>query len=69
MNANGLHNKTEREAVSQVAKFMHRATQFSLQTKVFLTFLALLLFVLGCFLVYVNVVVIRLLKEKTVQDM
>lgn len=69
MNANGFDNKTEREAVSQVAKFMHRATQFSLQTKVFLTFLALLLFVLGCFLVYVNVVVIRPLKEKTVQDM
>ncbi|MFS0869072.1 sensor histidine kinase [Paenibacillus xylanilyticus] len=51
-----------------MAKFIHRATQFSLQTKVFLTFLALLLFVLGCFIVYVNIVVIRPLKQKTEQD-
>ncbi|MEC0125273.1 cache domain-containing sensor histidine kinase [Paenibacillus pabuli] len=49
-------------------KFIHRATQFSLQTKVFLTFLALLLFVLGCFIVYVNLVVIRPLKQKTEED-
>ncbi|MFD1176637.1 sensor histidine kinase [Paenibacillus puldeungensis] len=42
--------------------------QFSLQTKVFLTFLALLLFVLACFIVFVNVVVIKPIKEKTVQD-
>ncbi|MDQ0171473.1 two-component system sensor histidine kinase YesM [Paenibacillus tundrae] len=52
----------------KMTKFIHRFTQFSLQTKVFLTFLALLLFVLCCFLVYVNVVVIRPLKQKTVQD-
>ncbi|MET3942182.1 two-component system sensor histidine kinase YesM [Paenibacillus sp. PvP094] len=50
-------------------KLIHRATQFSLQTKVFLTFLALLMFVLGCFIVYVNVIVIRPLKLKTEQDM
>ncbi|MFC9708817.1 sensor histidine kinase [Paenibacillus sp. NPDC056933] len=51
-----------------MVKFIHRATQFSLQTKVFLTFLALLLFVLGCFIVYVNLVVIRPLKQKTEED-
>lgn len=51
-----------------MAKFIHKATQFSLQTKVFLTFLALLLFVLGCFIVYVNVIVVRPLKLKTEQD-
>ncbi|MBT2770883.1 histidine kinase [Halomonas sp. ISL-60] len=51
-----------------MAKLIHRATQFSLQTKVFLTFLALLLFVLGCFIVYVNLVVIRPLKQKTEED-
>ncbi|MGV2882835.1 cache domain-containing sensor histidine kinase [Paenibacillus taichungensis] len=51
-----------------MAKFIHRATQFSLQTKVFLTFLALLLFVLGCFIVYVNLVVIRPLTQKTEED-
>ncbi|MEW4428433.1 histidine kinase [Paenibacillus pabuli] len=50
-------------------KLIHRATQFSLQTKVFLTFLALLMFVLGCFIVYVNIIVIRPLKQKTEQDM
>ncbi|MGX1830901.1 cache domain-containing sensor histidine kinase [Paenibacillus taichungensis] len=52
-----------------MAKLLHRATQFSLQTKVFLTFLALLLFVLGCFIVYVNLVVIRPLTQKTEEDM
>jgi len=51
-----------------MAKLIHRATQFSLQTKVFLTFLALLLFVLGCFIVYVNLVVIRPLTQKTEED-
>ncbi|MDQ0656468.1 sensor histidine kinase [Paenibacillus sp. W2I17] len=51
-----------------MAKLIHKATQFSLQTKVFLTFLALLLFVLGCFIVYVNVIVVRPLKLKTEQD-
>ncbi|WP_413372050.1 cache domain-containing sensor histidine kinase [Paenibacillus taichungensis] len=51
-----------------MAKFIHRATQFSLQTKVLLTFLALLLFVLGCFIVYVNLVVIRPLTQKTEED-
>lgn len=42
--------------------------QFSLQTKVFLTFIALLLFILGCFVVYVNWVVVKPLKEQTVED-
>ncbi|WP_458464192.1 cache domain-containing sensor histidine kinase [Paenibacillus sp.] len=51
-----------------MAKLIHKATQFSLQTKVFLTFLALLLFVLGCFIVYVNVIVVHPLKLKTEQD-
>ncbi|WP_433921302.1 cache domain-containing sensor histidine kinase [Paenibacillus taichungensis] len=51
-----------------MGKFIHRATQFSLQTKVLLTFLALLLFVLGCFIVYVNLVVIRPLTQKTEED-
>ncbi|PIH58873.1 sensor histidine kinase [Paenibacillus sp. LK1] len=51
-----------------MGKFKHRATQFSLQTKVLLTFLALLLFVLGCFIVYVNLVVIRPLTQKTEED-
>ncbi|WP_338708793.1 sensor histidine kinase [Paenibacillus amylolyticus] len=51
-----------------MAKLIHKATQFSLQTKVFFTFLALLLFVLGCFIVYVNVIVVRPLKLKTEQD-
>lgn len=49
-------------------KLIHKASQFSLQTKVFLTFLALLLFVLGCFIVYVNLVVIRPLTQKTEED-
>ncbi|WP_238650333.1 cache domain-containing sensor histidine kinase [Paenibacillus piscarius] len=43
--------------------------QASLQTKFFLTFMLLLLFVLGCFLVYVNYMVIRPLKEKTEDEM
>lgn len=51
-----------------MTKLIHKATQFSLQTKVFLTFLALLLFVLGCFIVYVNIVVIRPLTQKTEED-
>ncbi|UPK41623.1 cache domain-containing sensor histidine kinase [Paenibacillus pabuli] len=51
-----------------MVKLIHRAAQFSLQTKVFLTFLALLLFVLGCFIVYVNLVVIRPLTQKTEED-
>lgn len=42
--------------------------QLSLQNKIIITFLALLLFVLACFIVFVNVVVIKPLKEKTVQD-
>jgi two-component system sensor histidine kinase YesM len=59
---------TGKEASRRMAKLIHRATQFSLQTKVFLTFLALLLFVLGCFIVYVNLVVIRPLTQKTEED-
>jgi len=59
---------TGQEASRTMAKLIHRATQFSLQTKVFLTFLALLLFVLGCFIVYVNLVVIRPLTQKTEED-
>ncbi|AFC31038.1 putative HAMP domain-containing sensor [Paenibacillus mucilaginosus 3016] len=40
----------------------------SLQTKLFATFFLLLVFVLGCFLVYVQLLVIQPLKERTVQD-
>lgn len=47
--------------------FFPRKDQLSLQNKVFLTFVALLLFILGCFIVYVNLVVIKPLKEKTVE--
>lgn len=47
--------------------FFPRKDQLSLQSKVFLTFVALLLFILGCFIVYVNGVVIKPLKEKTVE--
>lgn len=47
--------------------FIPRKDQLSLQNKVFLTFVALLLFILGCFIVYVNLVVIKPLKEKTVE--
>lgn len=47
--------------------FFLRRSQLSLQNKVFLTFVALLLFILGCFIVYVNLVVIKPLKEKTVE--
>ncbi|MGN7761414.1 cache domain-containing sensor histidine kinase [Paenibacillus sp. 22594] len=43
--------------------------QVSLQTKFFLTFMFLLLIVLGCFLVYVNFLVIQPLKEKTENEM
>ncbi|WP_379161494.1 sensor histidine kinase [Paenibacillus sp. sgz5001063] len=43
--------------------------QASLQTKFFLTFMFLLLIVLGCFLVYVNYLVIQPLKEKTENEM
>ncbi|MNO37037.1 Sensor histidine kinase YpdA [compost metagenome] len=43
--------------------------QASLQTKFFLTFMFLLLIVLGCFLVYVNFLVIQPLKEKTEDEM
>lgn len=47
--------------------FFPRKDQLSMQNKVFLTFVALLLFILGCFIVYVNLVVIKPLKEKTVE--
>jgi len=47
--------------------FFLRRSQLSLQNRVFLTFVALLLFILGCFIVYVNLVVIKPLKEKTVE--
>ncbi|WP_410771704.1 sensor histidine kinase [Fontibacillus sp. BL9] len=42
--------------------------QFSLQTKVFSTFVILLLFVLGCFIVYVNLIVVKPLKDTTVRE-
>lgn len=42
--------------------------QPSLQTKVFLTFVVLLLFVLGCFIIYVNLIVVKPLKDKTVDE-
>lgn len=50
-------------------RLRQRMDQFSLQTKVFLTFLVLLLFVLACFIAFVNIVVVQPLKDKTVQDM
>ncbi|WP_254075387.1 cache domain-containing sensor histidine kinase [Paenibacillus tritici] len=43
--------------------------QASLQTKFFFTFMLLLLIVLGCFLVYVNYMVIQPLKDKTENEM
>lgn len=42
--------------------------QFSLQTKVFLTFISLLLFVLVCFIIFVNLIVIKPLKNTTVHE-
>ncbi|MCZ8521648.1 histidine kinase [Paenibacillus mucilaginosus] len=42
--------------------------QLSLQHRLFATFVILLVFILGCFLVYVNLLVIQPLKERTVQD-
>lgn len=41
---------------------------FSLQTRVFLTLVILLLFVLGCFMIYVNQMVITPLKERTLEE-
>ncbi|MBU5673750.1 histidine kinase [Paenibacillus sp. MSJ-6] len=41
---------------------------FSLQTRVFLTLVILLLFVLGCFMIYVNQMVISPLKERTLEE-
>ncbi|MDN4068627.1 cache domain-containing protein [Paenibacillus vini] len=45
-----------------------RKLQFSLQTKVFSTFIILLLFVLGCFIIYVNLIVVKPLKATTVDE-
>lgn len=42
--------------------------QFSLQTRVFLTLISLLLFVLVCFIIYVNLIVIKPLKSTTVHE-
>ncbi|MDQ0878638.1 two-component system sensor histidine kinase YesM [Paenibacillus sp. V4I3] len=42
--------------------------QINLQTKLFATFFILLVFILGCFLIYVNVLVVKPLKERTIQD-
>ncbi len=42
--------------------------QLSLQTKVFSTFVILLLFVLGCFIIYVNLIVVKPLKDTTIQE-
>ncbi|MRN53767.1 cache domain-containing sensor histidine kinase [Paenibacillus monticola] len=50
-------------------KFGRGRVQASLQTKFFLTFMLLLLIVLGCFLVYVNIMVIHPLKDKTENEM
>ncbi|MDQ0901941.1 hypothetical protein [Paenibacillus sp. V4I7] len=41
--------------------------QINLQTKLFATFFILLIFILGCFLIYVNVLVVKPLKERTIQ--
>jgi len=43
--------------------------QVSLQTKLFLTFIVLLVIVLGCFLLYVNEFVVSPLREKTENEM
>lgn len=40
----------------------------SLQSRLFLTFVVLLLIVLGCFLVYVNMLVVGPLKERTINE-
>ncbi|MGZ7442563.1 sensor histidine kinase [Paenibacillus sp. TH7-28] len=56
------------EPAAMIGKIVPRKYQFSLQTKVFLTFVALLLFVLGCFTVYVNLIVVKPLKAKTVGE-
>ncbi|MHA6530566.1 cache domain-containing sensor histidine kinase [Paenibacillus sp. BAC0078] len=50
-------------------KFGGGRYQASLQTKFFVTFMFLLLIVLGCFLVYVNFLVIQPLKGKTENEM
>ncbi|ASA26411.1 cache domain-containing sensor histidine kinase [Paenibacillus donghaensis] len=50
-------------------KFRSGPYQASLQTKFFLTFVFLLLIVLGCFLIYVNFLVIQPLKGKTENEM
>ncbi|WP_438351085.1 cache domain-containing sensor histidine kinase [Paenibacillus sp. FA6] len=50
-------------------KFGGGKYQSGLQSKFFLTFVFLLLIVLGCFLVYVNFLVIQPLKEKTENEM
>ncbi|MEF2966804.1 histidine kinase [Paenibacillus sp. M1] len=42
--------------------------KFSLQTKVFLTFVVLLLFVLVCFIVFVNIIAIKPLKDRTINE-
>lgn len=41
---------------------------FSLQTRVFLMLVILLLFVLGCFMIYVNQMVISPLKDRTLEE-
>lgn len=50
-----------------IKKLMDRF-HFSLQTRVFLTLVILLLFVLGCFMIYVNQMVIAPLKERTLEE-
>nr|WP_239717232.1 sensor histidine kinase [Paenibacillus sp. 19GGS1-52] len=50
-------------------KFGRGRYQATLQTKFFLTFMLLLLIVLSCFLVYVNIMVIHPLKDKTENEM
>lgn len=52
-----------------VQKLRGGRVQASLQTKFFFTFMLLLLIVLGCFLVYVNYMVIQPLKDKTENEM
>lgn len=52
-----------------VQKLRGGRVQASLQTKFFFTFMVLLLIVLGCFLVYVNYMVIQPLKDKTENEM
>lgn len=46
----------------------NRPLQINLQAKLFATFFILLVFILLCFLIYVNLMVMKPLRERTIQD-